>query len=113
MRHMKNLTFTPEPIIAEQLQELSRITQRPVGDLISEIIAAPLNQMIEGEDTDLMRLVIGGVVYDDASQARAVAENYNALNRATVREHGQSHVCTARATDECTIEFTEPALVKV
>ena len=109
---MKNLTFTPEPIIAEQLQELSRITQRPIGDLINDLLDSPLEQIIEQQDTDYMRLVLDGAVYDDASQTKAVAENYNALNRATVREHGQFHVRTAKVGDDCTIKFTEPALLK-
>src|SRR5271165_5969773 len=98
-----NLTFTPEPIIAEQLQELSRITQRPIGDLINDLLASPLDQMIEDQDTDYMRLVLEGVVYDDASQAKAVAENINTINWETVQEHGHFHVRTARATDACTV----------
>lgn len=106
------ITFTPEPEIAEQLQELSRITQRPVGDLINDILDSPLDQMLgEQQDTGYMQLVIEGVVYSDRSQAEAVAENYNAINRAFVREHGKSHVCTARATDACTVEFSELELV--
>jgi hypothetical protein len=110
---MKNLTFTPEPVIAEQLQELARITQRPIGDLINDLLDSPLDQMLgEQQDTDYMRLVLEDVVYPDRSQAEIVAENYNALNRATVREHGQFHVRTARATDACTVEFTEPELVE-
>jgi hypothetical protein len=105
------LTFEPTETVAAQLQELARITQRPVSDLINDLLDSPLDQMLgEQQDTDYMRLVLEGVVYPDRSQAEAVAENYNALNRSTVREHGQFHVCTARATDACTIEFTEPQL---
>jgi hypothetical protein len=41
------ITFTPEPVIAEQLQELARITQRPIDDLINDILEPALDQMIE------------------------------------------------------------------
>jgi hypothetical protein len=67
---MKNLTFTPEPVIAEQLQELARITQRPIGDLINDLLDSPLDQMLgEQQDTDYMRLVLDDVVYSDQAQA--------------------------------------------
>ena len=108
---MKKLTFTPAASIAEQLEELSRITLRPIGDLINDILAPALDQMVKHQDTDYMRTVLKGVVYFNRSQAEAVAENYNALNRAAVREQGQFHVCTANVTDACTVEFTEPELI--
>ena len=110
---MKNLNFTSEPIIAEQLQELSRITQRPIGDLINDRLDSPLEQMLgEQQDTDYMRLVLDGVVYDDASQTKAVAENYNALNWETVMEHGQFHVQNAWAGDDRMVHFSKTKLVK-
>jgi hypothetical protein len=111
--YMKNLTFAPEPIIAKQLQELSRITKRPIEDLFNNILETALDQMIEDQDTDYMRLVLDGVVYPDHPQAEAVVENYNAINRATVREHGHFHVRTAWASDDCVVHFTEPALLEV
>jgi hypothetical protein len=111
---MKSLTFTPEPIIAEQLQELARITQRPIGDLINDILDSPLDQMLgEQQDTDYMQLVIAGVVYSDRAQAEAVAENYNALERAIVHAPGgHFYVHTARSTDAGTVEFSESELLE-
>jgi hypothetical protein len=108
------LTFEPTETVAEQLQELVRITQRPISDLINDLLDSPLDQMLgEQQDTDYMRLVLEGVVYTDRSQAEAVAENYNALNRASVRESGQFHVRTAWAGDDCVVHFTEPTLLEV
>jgi len=106
------ITFTPEPIIDEHLQELSRITQRPIGDLINDLLDSPLEQIIEQQDTDYMRLVLDGVVYSDHAQAEAAAENYNALNWETVMEHGQFHVQNAWAGDDRMVHFSKTKLVK-
>jgi hypothetical protein len=106
------ITFEPTETISEQLQELSRITQRPVEDLINDILEPALDQMIEGKDSDYMRLVLDDVVYDDVSQAKVAVENFNALNRATVGENGQFRVRTAWAGDDNMVHFTEPALLR-
>jgi hypothetical protein len=106
------ITFKPTETISEQLQELSRITQRPVGDLINDILEPALDQMIENQDADYMRLVLDGVFYDDVSQVKVAAENFNVLNRATVEENGQFHVRTAWAGDDNMVHFTEPALLR-
>jgi hypothetical protein len=106
------INFTPEPEVAEQLTELARITQRPLNDLINDLLAGPLDQMIEGNDTSFMRLVLDNVVYADHAKAQAVAENYNALNWETVMEHGQFHVREARAGDDCAVHFSKTRLVK-
>lgn len=99
------ITFTPEPIIAEQLQELSRITQRPIGELINDILAPALDQMIEQQDTSYMQLVLDGVEYDDATTVAAVAENYNSINWETVMKNGQFHVHNAWAGDDRAVHF--------
>jgi hypothetical protein len=58
MAHMK-LTFEPTETVAAQLQELARITQRPVSDLINDILDSPLDQTLgEQQDTDYIQLVI-------------------------------------------------------
>jgi hypothetical protein len=109
------LAFTPEPIIAEQLTELARITQRPIGDLINDILHSPLDQMIDNSDTGYIGAVlVEGVEYPDHATAAAVAENINAINRATVREstHGQFHVNSAWAGDDNVVHFTKTKLVK-
>jgi hypothetical protein len=112
MTNMKKFSFIPEPIIVEQLDELSRITQRPVSDLINGILAPALDQMVEDQDTDYMQLVLEGVVYSNHAQAKLVAENCNAFNRTRVREHGRFYVRTAFVTDDCKVEFTELALLE-
>lgn len=106
------ITFTPKPIIAEQLQELSRITLRPIGELINDLLDSPLEQIIEQQDTDYMRLVLDGVVYPNHSQAEAVAENYNELNWEAVMEQGQFHVQNAWAGDDNMVHFSKTKLVK-
>jgi DNA-binding protein Fis len=113
LRPMK-YTFTPEPLIAEQLQELARITQRPVSDLINDLLSSPLNQMIGDRDTDFMRLVLDDVEYPDHATAEAIAEAYNAINRTTVMKSkgGQFHVSVARAGDDCVVHFSRSKLVK-
>jgi hypothetical protein len=109
---MSKLTFTPEPEIAEQLQELARITQRPLADLLNDLIKGTLGQIIEGKDVDLLCLCLDGVAYPDRSQAEAAAENYNALNRVLIRENGRFHVRTAFVQDDCTLEFTQNVLLE-
>ena len=109
---MKKLTFEPTEIIAEQLAELSRITQRPIGELINEILAPALNQMVEDQDTDYMQLVLDGVEYDEATTVAAVAENINTINWETVMEHGQFHVHNAWAGDDRVVHFGRLELVK-
>jgi hypothetical protein len=70
------ITIELDETLTAQLAELSRITQRPIGDLINDLLDSPLDQMLgEQQDTDYMRLVIDDVVYDDVSQANIVAEN--------------------------------------
>jgi hypothetical protein len=41
------IAFSPNTQIAEELQELSRITQRPFNDLINDLLAPSLSRMIE------------------------------------------------------------------
>lgn len=101
-----------EPIVVAQLLTLSQITQRPIEDLINDILAPALDQMVEHQDTSYMQLVLDGVVYDDAAQAKAVAENINSINWETVMEHGQFHVKNAWAGDDRMVHFSRLGLVK-
>jgi arsenate reductase-like glutaredoxin family protein len=105
---MNTLTFTATDTVFAQLAELSRITARPIDDLINELLCGELDQMIARKDTEYMRLVLDDVEYPDHATAKAVAENYNAINRALVQEKGRFHVRTAYVDRyECTVEFTE------
>jgi hypothetical protein len=52
------ITFEPEETVQEQLAELSRMTDKPVGELVNLLIAPLLNQIVVDGDTDLMRMVL-------------------------------------------------------
>jgi hypothetical protein len=112
---MNTLTFTATDTVFAQLQELARITRRPIDDLINDLLESPLKQMVDDSDTHLMRVVVDGVEYDDAATAAAVAEAINEVNRATVRQsaHGQFHVNSAWAGDDNVVHFTKTKLVKI
>jgi hypothetical protein len=49
------ITFEPDEIVAAYLAELVKRTQRPQEDLINDILWQTLRQLIEDNDTDLLR----------------------------------------------------------
>lgn len=107
-------TFTPEPEIAEQLQELARITQRSIGNIINDVLRSPLNQMVDDLDTDYMQILLEGVEYPDHATAAVVAKNYNSLNwEIVMKSKGmQWNICNAWAGDDNAVHFTKSRLVK-
>jgi hypothetical protein len=52
---MNKITFEPDETVAEQLAELVKRTGRPQEDLINNILAQTLRQLIQDNDTDLLR----------------------------------------------------------
>jgi hypothetical protein len=52
---MNKIAFEPDETMAEQLAELVKRTERPQEDLINAILAQTLRQLIEDNDTDLLR----------------------------------------------------------
>jgi hypothetical protein len=52
---MSLITFKPDETVAEQLAELVKRTGRPQEDLINDILAQTLHQLIQDNDTDLLR----------------------------------------------------------
>jgi hypothetical protein len=55
---MSAITFEPEETVAEQLAQLSKMTGRPLDELVNDLLRGPLNQIVEWGDTDLMRVVL-------------------------------------------------------
>jgi hypothetical protein len=55
---MSLIIFEPDETVAEQLTELSRMTDKPVDELVNLLVAPSLNQIVADGDTDLMRMVL-------------------------------------------------------
>jgi hypothetical protein len=55
---MSVITFEPEETVTEQLAQLSRMTGRPIGELVNDLLRGPLNQIVQWGDTDYMRVVL-------------------------------------------------------
>ena len=51
--------ITLDPTVQSQLNELSRITNRPAGDLINDMCGYTLRQLIEQNDTDYLQAFLG------------------------------------------------------
>jgi len=49
------LTFTPEPEIAERLEKLRKITNLDLDQLLNTLLESPLNQIIGQGDCGLLR----------------------------------------------------------
>jgi hypothetical protein len=55
---MSLITFEPDETVAAQLNELSRMTDKPVDELVNLLVVPLLNQIVADGDTDLMRMVL-------------------------------------------------------
>jgi hypothetical protein len=104
---MNPISFTPEPIVAEQLETLSQITQRPPATLINELIAGTLSQAIESRDADMVSHFMGSP-YPSREKAEAAAANYNALVRTARLLHTPKANVAQDETEFC-IEFVSQA----
>ena len=52
------ITFEPEETVAEQLAQLSKMTGRPIDELVNDLLRGPLNQIVQWGDTDYMLVVL-------------------------------------------------------
>jgi hypothetical protein len=55
---MSLIIFDPDETVAEQLAQLSRMTDKPVDELVNLLVMPLLNQIVADGDTDLMRMVL-------------------------------------------------------
>jgi hypothetical protein len=101
-----------ESKIADQLEELSQITQRPVEDVVNQILKPWLEQVLDTMDVNLLQGVIAGS-YASRIDAVAAARSYNQMNRRAVARYGKRYVeraSVAESADGFCIEFEESAL---
>ena len=55
---MSVITFELEETVVEQLAQLSKMTGRPIDELVNDLLRGPLNQIVQWGDIDYMRVVI-------------------------------------------------------
>jgi hypothetical protein len=67
---MNPITFTPEPNIAEWLNELASMTGRKLDELISLCLQPWLSQMIGDGDTGLLKGLLQQFDFETKEEAR-------------------------------------------
>src|SRR5271157_100805 len=77
---MKNLTFTPEPKIADRLEKLCEITSLDLDTVLNTLLNSPLAQIIKDGDTGYLQcLFFEGYEFDSKEDALKDIAGYDAF----------------------------------
>ena len=88
----KTITITLEGEIAGHFEKLQAIMDATPSQLINELLADPLRQIVEEGDTNLLQRYLQAFRYTDKEEALAIIKRYETFVRETQEARGDNRV---------------------